>query len=305
MNALPDAIRADWRKARRLEIWTLAWIGSIVAIMYYAMGSSQAMKSAIFEDLLSLVPAIVWLVAAHFEKKAPDARFPYGFHRAQSLAFLIAATALASVGAFLLYESAMTLLKPEHPPLGAVHPFGIEPGIWSGWLMIGALAYSIVPPVILGRMKLPVARRIRDKVLHTDAMMQKADWQTGATGIAGIVGLGLGYWWADAAAAAIISFSILADGIKGLRTAAAELVDGAPRELGGDAISQHAAELAGHYRIAYPDATIRTRETGRFIKLEVHGARPEDARAPLPDIRDDWRIDDIAFVPGCDEGSSG
>ncbi len=302
MTKLPPEIRDDWQKAKRLEYWTLGWIGSIVVVMYFAMGSSQAMKSAIFEDILSLVPAIVWLVAARFETKTPNARFPFGFHRAQSLAFLIAATALTGVGAFLLYESAMTLMAAEHPPLGPVHPFGMT--IWSGWLMLAALAYSIVPPAILGRMKLPVARRINDKVLHTDAMMQKADWQTGATGIVGIIGVGLGFWWADAAAAAIISLSILADGIKGLRTATAELVDGAPRELGGDAISQKAAELTGRLRIAFPGATIRTRETGRFIKLEVHGAHPDDSVSPLPQTRDDWRIDDIAFVPKSDEGAS-
>lgn len=298
MKPLPDEIRADWRKAKRLEYWTLAWIASIVFIMYFAMGSSQAMKSAIFEDVLSLVPAIVWLVAARFEGKTPTARFPFGFHRAQSLAFLIAATALAGVGAFLLYESVFSLLRAEHPPLGPVHPLGEQ--VWSGWIMVAALLYSIVPPVILGRMKLPLARRLKDKVLHTDAMMQKADWQTGLTGVVGILGVGLGYWFADAAAAAIISFSILSDGIKGMSSATAELIDGAPRELDGDAIAEDAAILAGRYRIAFPEATIRMRQTGRFIKLEVHGAHPDDARSPLPDTDDDWHVDDVAFVPNGD-----
>ena len=118
----------------------------------------------------------------------------------------------------------------EHVTIPSVHLFGQQ--VWLGWLMIAALAYSVVPPLILGRMKLPVAGALHDEVLHTDAMMQKADWMTGLAGIAGVIGIGFGYWWADAVAAALISFSILHDGITALRVAAAELADGVPRELG-------------------------------------------------------------------------
>ena len=226
---LPDAIRSEMKRALRLEYWTLAWIGSIVIVMYLAMGSSQAMKSAWLEDLLSLVPAIVFIIAAHFERRAPDDKFRYGYSRVNSLAFLIAAVALVSVGGFLLFESAKSLLMQEHPSIGLISLLGHE--IWLGWVMIAALTYSVIPPVILGRIKLPVARTLQDKVLHTDALMQKADWMTGLAGVAGILGVGLGYWWADAAASAFISFAILRDGVYNLRISTAELIDGMPREL--------------------------------------------------------------------------
>ena len=80
-------------------------------------------------------------------------------------------------------------------------------------------------------MKQPIARRLEDEVLDTDAMMQKADWMTGLAGMAGIIGVGFGLWWTDAAAAALISISILKDGVTSLRVATAELTDGAPRRL--------------------------------------------------------------------------
>jgi hypothetical protein len=41
--------------------------------------------------------------------------------------------------------------------------------------MIAVLVYSVIPPVILGRLKKPVAAKIADKVLHTDALMNAAD----------------------------------------------------------------------------------------------------------------------------------
>ena len=125
---------------------------------------------------------------------------------------LLSATALLSIGSFMAYEAVMGLLKMEHPSIGAISVFGVE--LWLGWVMLAALAYSAIPPVILGRMKKPIAEKIEDKVLFTDAQTQKADWQTALAGMVGVVGIGLGIWWADAAAALFISLSILRDGWK-------------------------------------------------------------------------------------------
>ncbi len=151
-------------------------------------------------------------------------------------------------------------------PIPPVRLFGQE--IWLGWLMIAALAYSVIPPVILGRMKLPLARRLQDEVLHTDALMQKADWMTGLAGIAGIIGIGLGYWWADAVAAGIISFSILHDGVTSLRIAVAELADGAPRELGSARIEEEAEALEKRLQALYPR---RRRAASGFGPLHPRG----------------------------------
>ena len=67
MSGIPAAIEADFAHGRRLEWWTLAWMSSIIAVMYFTMGASKAMQSALIEDFLSLVPAITFLVAGHFE----------------------------------------------------------------------------------------------------------------------------------------------------------------------------------------------------------------------------------------------
>ena len=295
---VPQAIEADLARAARLEYWTIGWMVSIIAVMGLAMGSSQAMRTSWIEDVMSLVAAIVFLVALRFERKAPDRRFPFGYHRAHSLAFLISAVALTAVGATLVLEAAKTLVKQEHVTIEPVLLFGQD--VWLGWLMIGALAYSVIPPVILGRLKQPLARRLSDKVLHTDAMMQKADWQTGLAGIAGVIGIGLGYWWADAAAAGLIAFSILKDGIGALKTATAELVDGTPRAIDSDAVSDEALALEAALRDRYPGCEIRLRETGRYIRAQIEGPAPADHVAPRdvwpgPPERA-WRLDQLSFA---------
>lgn len=299
MSGIPGEIAKDFAHGRRLEWWTLFWIGSVVVVMFFATGSSQAMRTAWFEDILSLVPAIVFLIAARLEIRGPTKAFPFGFHRVQSLAFLISATALSSVGVFLLFESAMTLFKQEHVTIPPVTLFGQT--IWMGWLMIAALIYSIVPPVILGRLKEPVARRLQDKVLHTDALMQKADWMTGFAGIGGILGVGLGFWWADVAASGLISASILHDGINALRSSTAELIDGAPRKLDSDEVSEEAEHLRGSLEQRFPGAQVRTRETGRYIHAQICGAEPirdVNLAALWPGKPDrSWRLAQVSFVP--------
>ena len=91
------------------------------------------------------------------------------------------------MGLFLLYESIMSLISFEHPSIGVVQPFG-EP-IWLGWLMIAALLWGLVPPLLLGRAKLPLARELHDKILFADAEMNRADWLTAGAAILGIVGI--------------------------------------------------------------------------------------------------------------------
>ncbi|WP_369026219.1 cation diffusion facilitator family transporter [Qipengyuania sp. RANM35] len=298
MSGIPQPIRHDFEHGKKLEWWTIFWTGTVIVVMYFTMGASQAMQSALIEDFLSLIPAITWLVAARFEPRAPTEKYPYGFVRVNSLAFLVSAVALALVGTFVFYESASTLLMGEHPTVPPVSIFGQD--IWLGWLMIAALVYSIFPPVILGHKKQPVAQRLRDKVLHTDALMQKADWQTGLAGILGIVGIGLGYWWADSAAALFIAVSILKDGIDNVRIASAELLDGAPRQLEGSDISGEAMRLEKRLLDLWPDCDVRIRESGRYLFASVEGMATPDQLPPAKELMGGdpaWRLGRLTFSP--------
>lgn len=99
---------------------------------------------------------------------------------------------------------------------------------------------------------------------------------TGLAAVLGVVGLGLGFWWADAFAAAFISLDVLHDGIKSKRGAVAELVDGAPRALESTEIAEDAEALRRELERRYPGAAIHMRETGRYIRVVVEGAVPAE-----------------------------
>jgi divalent metal cation (Fe/Co/Zn/Cd) transporter len=302
-GAVPPPLREPMRRAVRLEWWNIGFTISIVVVMGLVLGNSQTMKTAWIEDTLGLIPPIVFLVAVHFEKKGARSEFPFGFDRVHSLAFLIAAVALAGVGAMLLWDAASTLLAREHATVASIHLFGRD--IWLGWLMLAAQTYSIIPPLIIGRLEMPLAKRMQDEVLFTDSKMNKANWQTGAAGLAGVIGLGLGWWWADSIAAAFISVGIIADGWRALRIATAELADGLPRELGSTRPDPEAERLVERLQAQYPGATVRLRETGRYIHAEVSGVDTDvrqnlEALWPGPPERS-WRLAQLAFVPPDEE----
>ena len=207
--------------------------------------------------------------------------------------------ALAAVGVSLLWDALSTLAAREHATVGTIHLFGRD--LWAGWVMLAAMAYSIVPPLIVGWKEMPLSIRLQDEVIHTDAKMNKANWMTGAAGLFGVLGLGLGWWWADSVAAAIISFDIILDGWKALRVATAELVDGIPRELGGIGPDPEAEKLIRKLKREFPGSEVRLRETGRYIHAEVCGVEPEgpqDLDALWPGVSHRrWRLAQLTFLP--------
>src|SRR5690606_9465820 len=135
---------------------------------------------------------------------------------------------------------------------------------WLGWLMLAALAYSGIPPVIIGRMKQPLADALHDKVLFADAKMNRADWLTAGAAAVGVIGIGFGLWWADSVAALVIAADILHDGQRYLRESISDLMDEWPRTY-DEAKPHPAAERVKEEIAAQPwiaEAAVRMRETG-------------------------------------------
>ncbi|HEX8429990.1 MAG TPA: cation diffusion facilitator family transporter [Longimicrobium sp.] len=301
----PPAERvADLERARRLEWITIGFALTAITAVFMTMGSSQAMKTAWIEDVLGLIPPAAFLIATRLENREPDPRFPYGFHRSLAIAFLCASVALAAMGAFLLYEAVTTLMAGERPTIGTVELFGRQ--IWLGWAMVAALVYSAIPQVILGRIKGPIARRIHDKALHADADMNRADWLTAVAAIGGIVGIGFGFWWADAAAAAVIALDVLHDGWKNLAQVIRDLMDERPTHVGSGEPEELPARMREllHSLDWVADADVRLREEGHVFSGEVfvvpHDERDLVARLERvgTDLRAlDWRLYDLSIVP--------
>ena len=302
---LPEHQVEVLRRATRLEWLTIAFLAVTVTLVFLVLGNSQAMKAAWIEDLLSFIPPIAFLIAVRVNRRRPTPQHPYGYHRSVGVGHLVAAVALSTMGTYLVVESGIGLLSGEHPTIGTVELFGVS--VWLGWLMIAVMAMTAVPPVLLGRAKITLARELHNKVLYADADMNKADWMTAVGSIVGVTGIGLGIWWLDAAAALFIAAGILKDGLKNLRAAIVDLMDARattfddsePHPL-ARRIDEHLAGLAWVAR-----AGSRVRDEGHVFHIEsfvvpVDGAIPslddlEAAREGCVEL--DWKVQDIVIVP--------
>jgi cation diffusion facilitator family transporter len=212
---LPEERRRQLRKVRWLQWITIVHVLAAGTVLIVVSGSSQAVKATWIDDLIGLVPPIAYLIAMRYDHRPPNRRFPYGYHRAQSIAFFWSAIALVILGGYIVIESVNKLVTLEHPTIGTIELFGHD--VWLGWMMLPALAFTGVPQYFLARAKEPVAEALNDKILHADAAMNRADWLAASAATVGVIGMAFGLFWLDAAAAIFIGAEIVEEGVKHMR----------------------------------------------------------------------------------------
>jgi divalent metal cation (Fe/Co/Zn/Cd) transporter len=301
---LPPEREHDLKKARRLETWTLIYIASSTTFLGLTMGTSQAMRTSFFEDALSAVPAVAFLVCTRIARRKPDKDFPYGYRGVVSIGYLTASLALVGMGAFLLIDATMTLIALERTTIGGMTLF--DHTVWAGWPMLAAVAYTAIPSVFLGRAKLKLAPKIHDKVLYADAKMMKADWMAETATASGVLGVGLGLWWLDPVAAAVVSADILKDGMVNVYVAVRDLMEHRPMKTDRSGPEPLPDELRacieGLDWVA--SATVRLREVGHVFFGDVFvtpRGSPEDLPAKIRRAVEDaksinWRLHDVTIT---------
>jgi divalent metal cation (Fe/Co/Zn/Cd) transporter len=292
------------QRARRLEWWSLAYTASAALALFLTMGTSQAMRTSFFEDVVSLVPAIAFLIASKIAVRAPDLKYPYGRHSAVSIGYLTAALALVTMGGFLLTEAVIKFTSGERTTIGGMTLFGET--IWAGWPMLVALVYTGVPSFIFGRIKLKIAPHLHDKILFADAKMMKADWMAELATACGVIGVGLGLWWADPLAALLVSLDILHDGVTNVGRAVTDLIKERPKKTDGSDFEPLPEVVAAYLRGLdwVEDAEVRMREDGHvfFGEAFVVPRNTENLVANVEQAVEDakslnWRLHELVIMP--------
>lgn len=292
-----------YKKARRLEWILIIYLGTLIPLMFLVMGESQAMKTAWIEDCLSLIPPVSFIISSKICWKKPTKCYPYGFHRVVSIFYLCASLALFLVGAILCVDALSKLVAQEHPTIGLREYFGAD--IWLGWWMILVLLWGAIPPIFLGKYLIHYSKIINDKILYTGGKMAKADWLTAFGAIIGILGVGLGLWWLDAAAALLISFDILKDGWLQLKDSVTGLINRAPTDIEGrytnlpEAIINVLSEFP-----SAQDTDVRLYEHGHLIFGEGFIKVNENEKILAKQCQDtihkvralDWRLQDFTLT---------
>ncbi|UOQ60850.1 cation transporter [Leucobacter rhizosphaerae] len=300
---LPEKQREARRSAIRWQIFTIAYTSVTIIVVAFVLGNSQAMKTAWIEDMLSLVPQIVFLLSLLFVQRRPTKKHPYGWHRVMGVGHLIAGVALLAVGLILAVEAGSGLLAAEHPTIGTIVLFGHT--VWLGWIMVAVMAVIVAGPLIYGPAKAKLAPVLHNKLLYADGDMAKADWHTNAASIVGVLGIGAGLWWLDGVAALFISVGIVVDGFRNTSIALQDLMDQRARSANGkdphSLVNEVLEFLAGVPWVA--DAALRMRDQGQVFHVEVF-VEPQQSEVSLEQLADlsaaiariDWKLNDVVVV---------
>ena len=307
--ALPAELRPEHDRIRRLSWLSVALLMVAATLLFLTLGQSQAMKTAWVSDVLTAIPPIALLVAMRYELRQPSKRFPNGYARAVSVAFLVTASMLSLIGLYLLYDSLTKLVRREHPPIGTIELFGHQ--FWLGWAMVGSLVFSMCVGILLGKLKTPVAEKLHSKAVQAEAEMNQAEWMSEGAAILGILLVAFGLWWGDSAAAAFISVEIIRDGWHNVRQVIGDLMDESPTKLGERELEELPEKLRDAAR-ALPwvaDAGARLREHGHAVTGEVFVVPREGSGMDATQLvravegatkeleRLDWRLHGIVVVP--------
>lgn len=301
---LPAAQQQALRSAIRWEWFTIGYTVVTIGVIALVVGGSQAMKTAWIEDMLSLIPQISFLIALLFIRRPPSRAFPFGLHRVMGVGHLVAGVALLAVGGNLAYEAISGLVRAEHPSIGTVQLFGQT--IWLGWLMVIVMSVIVIGPFFYGHAKAKLAPKLHNKVLYADADMAKADWTSTVASIVGVLGVGVGLWWLDGAAALFISVGIVWDGWRNSRAAILDLIDQRARTEDDARPHPLIARVANRMdEFAWVrESAVRMRDMGQVFHVEVFVV-PRRDEVNVDDIEQarraiaalDWKVQDVVVIP--------
>lgn len=260
--SFPLAVTNDERGARReanqavgVSALGLALTGLIELVIALLSGSVALLGDAL-HNLSDVSTSALVFVGFRASRRAATERYPYGYERAEDLAGIGVALVIWASAVVAGAESVVKLVRH-----GATYHVG-----WG----IAAAAVGIIGNQVVARYKLAVGRRIQSATMVADAKHSWLDAMSSAGAMLGLIGVALGWRWADAVAGIVVTGFICHVGWRVSADIAHRLLDGVDPNL----VSTAEAVAARTPGIAHAHA--RARWTGRTLRVEVEGFLPGD-----------------------------
>ncbi|OBG25414.1 cation diffusion facilitator family transporter [Mycobacterium sp. E3198] len=231
----------------------------LVELAIALLSGSVALLGDALHNLSDVSTSALVFVGFRASRKVPTERYPYGYERAEDLAGIGVALVIWGSALVAGYESVTKLLR--HGGTGHL-----------GW-GIAAAAVGIAGNQLVARYKLVVGRRIRSATMVADAKHSWLDALSSAGAMLGLIGVALGWAWADAVAGIVVTAFICHVGWEVTADIAHRLLDGVDPEI------ITTAETAAAAVPGVLHAHARARWTGRTLRVEVEGF--VDPKTPL------------------------
>ncbi len=224
----------------------------LIELAIALMSGSVALLGDALHNLSDVSTSGLVFIGFRASRKIPTERYPYGYERAEDLAGIGVALVIWGSALVAGFESATKLLR--HGGTGHV-----------GW-GIAAAAAGIAGNQLVARYKLVVGRRIRSATMVADAKHSWLDALSSAGAMLGLIGVALGWGWADAVAGIVVTGFICHVGWEVTADIAHRLLDGVDPEIITTAETV-ATGVPRYYTCARPSSLDRTDPARRSRRL--------------------------------------
>ncbi|HLH26131.1 MAG TPA: cation diffusion facilitator family transporter [Chloroflexota bacterium] len=222
-----------------------------VELAIAVLTGSVALLGDALHNLADVSTSAVVFLGFFVSKRHPTAAYPYGYERAEDLAGLGVALVIWASALFAGYESYQKLIAAT----GTTH---LPAGIAAAVIGIGG-------NFVVARYKAHVARQIQSTTMGAEATHSWLDTISSLGALVGLIGVGLGYRWADPVAGFAVTLFIAHVGVEVTREIVRHLMDGVEPEH-VEAAQRAAAAVPGVQRV-----DVRGRWMGRSLALEIEG----------------------------------
>ena len=167
---------------------------SILKIGVGLIGQSQALIADGVHSLSDLATDVLVIWAARHAKEGPDEKHPYGHERIETLATMVLSVALIAIALGFGYDGVSRILNPDELQ---------QPG----WLVLIAAGISMLAKEVIYHYTIRAAEKINSNLLRANAWHSRSDAFSSFIVLLGVVGVMLGFEYADALA--LIGVSIM------------------------------------------------------------------------------------------------
>ncbi len=226
---------------------------SILKIVVGLIGQSQALIADGVHSLSDLVTDVLVIWAARHAKEGPDEKHPYGHERIETLATMVLSVALIAIALGFAYDGVLRILDTDRLQ---------QPG----WLVLIAAGISMLAKEAIYHYTNRAAKQINSNLLRANAWHSRSDAASSLIVLLGVIGVMLGFEYADALALIGVSAMIAWIGWSLGREGIEELID---TGIDADTLEQMLNTIAAVEGVNDVHQT-RTRKMASNIVMDTH-----------------------------------
>jgi cation diffusion facilitator family transporter len=227
---------------------------AVVKLVAGLLGNAYALVADAIESSIDMVGSLVVWGGLRIASRDPDERYPFGYGRAEAIAGAVVGALMLGAAAGISIEAIAEIRTPHDAP--------------APWTL-AVLVLVIVIKELLAKRVLKASEATGSVAVAADAWHHRADAITSAAAFIGIsVALigGPGWESADDWAALVAAAVITVNALLLFRTAAHDLMDGAPARTVHEDVAQAALTTNGVLAIE----KLKIRKSGTNYYVDIH-----------------------------------